>query len=104
MIIKKDINLGTFAALVNFINGPQSILTKTEAGGRIFEMKGTSRHEMYQKRVIRLKGNTQVKEEGELFGVTVEIDDRVSVEGQGTKHLPEHFLSDLMKVLGTPLK
>lgn len=105
VIIKKDIGLKEFNALVNFINGPDSFFTEEEAGGMILSKDTLVKTS--HRRVLRFKGNIQVAENGDGFGVTIELDERVSVErlmGTNNVDVPPRFLANLLKALGSPLE
>lgn len=106
VIIKKDIGLKEFNALVNFINGPEAILNKEDTGDRMIY---TEHGSVSQKRVIRFKGNIGVSPEGDEFSVTVEIEEGFGLIETGKDSaaymaLPGRFLTNLLKALGSPLE
>ncbi len=108
MIIKNIIAFKDFVTLVNFIDSPESNVTQDEVGGMILQNIGDGGKPIKksQHKVVRFKEGLMFYEEGNMFGVTLEIDDLVIVENGrgGIERVPPRLLLGLLKALGSPLE
>lgn len=106
MILKKDIGLNEFFALGNFIGGSESTICSDEVGGMILLKDGTGA--VRTLRVVHFKGDVKVTPNGDEFGVTIEIEDRIRVQNRAGVsdwvNIPPRFLTNLLKALGSPLE